>query len=369
MKTKVCHITTVHVAKDTRIFQKECVSLAKHGYEVHLIVANQKSEIDQGVHIHNITSPTSGRIQRMWKTTQLAFQKAMEIDADIYHFHDPELLPVGKKLKAKGKRIIFDSHEDVPLQIYNKPYLPKLFRPLVSKIYEWYEKSIISTFDAIVIAGPGYEERMKKINRNTICIYNFPILTTAERENWDKKENEIAYVGTLLQERGIKEMIESMDDVDAKFNLAGKWHFDNYKKEVMSLSGWARVKFWGFVNRKQINEIHNRSKIGVCTLMPIPTYLDAYPVKMFEYMAAGIPCVISDFPMLKKVIEGENCGICVNPEDPKAIADAINNLLNNESLAKQMGENGRKAVEEKYNWATQEKKLIKLYHQILSNKN
>ena len=303
MKNKVCHITTVHPAKDTRIFQKECVSLAKHGFETHLIVANQKSEIDQGVHIHNITLPNSNRLQRFRQSAEIAYQKALEIDAAIYHFHDPELIPVGKKLKAKGKHVIFDSHEDVPLQIYNKPYLPRLLRPIISKTYAWYEKSGVTNFDAIIIAGPGYEERMKKMNSNTTCIYNFPIIDNSEIGNWDKKENEIAYVGTLLQERGIREMIKSMEYVDAKFNLAGKWHFDDYQQEVMNLEGWNKVKFWGFVNRNQINEIHNRSKIGVCTLMPIPTYLDAYPVKMFEYMAAGIPCVISDFPMLKKVIE------------------------------------------------------------------
>ena len=365
MKNKICHITTVHNAKDTRIFQKECVSLAKHGFDTHLIVANQKSETDQGVQIHNIISTTSGRVQRMRKTTRLAFEKAMEIDADIYHFHDPELLPVGKKLKAKGKRVIFDSHEDVPLQIYNKPYLPNLLRPLVSKVYAWYEKSVLKKLDAIIIAGPGYDERMKKINPNTICIYNFPILKNSKIAIWEKKENEIAYVGTLLKERGIKEMISSMSTVDAKFNLAGKWHFENYKSEVMNLSGWEKVKFWGFVNRDEINRIHNRSKIGVCTLMPIATYLDAYPVKMFEYMAAGIPCVISNFPMLQKVMDEENCGICVDPTNPKSIAKAINYLLANEDIAKQMGKNGRKAIEEKYNWKTQEEKLIKLYEQIL----
>ncbi len=364
-KHKVCHITTVHPAKDTRIFQKECVSLANHGFDTHLIVANQKSEVDQNVHIHNVEVNTKNRIQRFRKTAEAAYQKALEIDAALYHFHDPELIPVGKKLKAKGKHVIFDSHEDVPLQIYNKPYIPKFARPIISKTYAWYEKSGVEKFDAIIIAGPGYEERMRKMNPNTICIYNFPIIKNSEIEKWENKKDEIAYVGTLLQERGVKEMVQSMSEVNATFNLAGKWHFDDYKKEVMSLSSWEKVKFWGFVNRQQINEIHNRSKIGLATLMPIPTYLDAYPVKMFEYMAAGIPCVISNFPMLKKVMDEEQCGICVDPENPNEIAAAVNDLLQNEAKAKQMGLNGRQAIEKKYNWKTQEKLLLNLYYKIL----
>lgn len=364
-KNRICHITTVHPAKDTRIFQKECVSLAKHGYDTHLIVANQKSEEAQGVHIHNVEVPTTNRLQRFQKTSEAAYQKALAIDANLYHFHDPELIPVGKKLKAKGKCVIFDSHEDVPLQIYNKTYIPKLIRPIISKTYAWYEKSGITKFDAIIIAGPGYEQRMKKMNLNTHYIYNYPIIENSEMGNWEDKRNEVAYVGTLLQERGIKEMVQSMENVEATFNLAGKWHFDDYKNEVMNLQSWKKVKFWGFVNREQINKIHTRSKVGLCTLMPIATYLDAYPVKMFEYMAAGIPCVISNFPMLQKVMEEENCGICVDPKNPIAISEAVNTLLENNALAQKMGQNGRRAVEEKYNWKTQEKVLIDLYSDIL----
>ncbi|HFB99935.1 MAG TPA: glycosyltransferase, partial [Phaeodactylibacter sp.] len=136
--------------------------------------------------------------------------------------------------------------------------------------------------------------------------------------------------------------------------------------EVRALPSWEKVTEYGFVGREKRNELLARSKIGLSTLMPIPNYKLAYSVKMFEYMAAGIPSIISDFPMWREIIEETNCGICVNPEDPKAISKAINYLLENDDIAKQMGENGRRAVEEKYNWATQEKKLIHLYQQILS---
>ncbi len=101
----------------------------------------------------------------------------------------------------------------------------------------------------------------------------------------------------------------------------------------------------------------------------MPNHVDAQPNKMFEYMSAGIPVIASDFPLWREIIEGCGCGICVDPLDPKKIAEAIDYLVDNPEIARRMGENGRKAVYDRYNWDVEEKKLLALYDSLLRENN
>ena len=135
---KVCHLTSAHKAKDDRIFVKECISLAKAGYEVYIIAPDAENRVCDNVHFLGINSfkIKSSRVRRFVKVGRLVYQKAVELDADIYHLHDPELLLYGLKLKHRGKKVIFDSHEDVPNQILSKTWIPGLLRSFVARIYE-----------------------------------------------------------------------------------------------------------------------------------------------------------------------------------------------------------------------------------------
>ena len=369
MSKRICHITTVHVAKDTRIFQKECVSLAQNGFEVHLIIANQNVENEKGVQFHNIISTTSNRFQRMRKTTRLALKKALEIDADLYHFHDPELLPVGIKLKKRGKKVIYDTHEDVPRQILSKYYLPSFIRPIVAGVFEWYENRIAKKLDAIVAATPAIRDRFLAKNPNTVDINNFPILEKFSVPPSEKKVHDICYVGLISKIRGIEELVKSLEFTNAKLTLIGNFQSKEEEKKVRALPTWEKVNYLGKRNRTEVAKILSESKMGVVTFYPEPNHIEAQPNKLFEYMAAGLPSIVSDFPLWREIIEENNCGICVDPQNPKAIGMAVNTLLENPDKCLEMGKNGKQAVTEKYNWKKQEEKLIQLYHKILSKEN
>ena len=173
-KIKVCHVTSVHPSADVRIFWKECLSLAKR-YEVCLIASNTEERYEQGVHIYNVELP-EGRFMRQLCLNRV-FQKMVEIDADVYHFHDPELMRLGVKMKKYGKKVIFDSHEDVPMQILCKEYLPGISKKPISKIYSCYERCLLKKYDALITVTPTIVERLSKINNNTFMITNYPVLT------------------------------------------------------------------------------------------------------------------------------------------------------------------------------------------------
>ena len=186
-KIKICHLTSVHSAKDVRIFVKECRSLAFAGYEVTLIAPNAFNEVVDGVSIVGVNISYANRLYRIFKASNIVFSKALEIDADIYHIHDPELLPYGVKLKKIGKKVIFDSHEDVPKQILNRRWLPILFRNIVSFAYKIYEKKCLKIFDAVISVNNTIVDRLKKINKNTRKKKVKELLNLVKLEDFEKK--------------------------------------------------------------------------------------------------------------------------------------------------------------------------------------
>ncbi|MFS4492765.1 glycosyltransferase family 4 protein [Maribacter sp. 2308TA10-17] len=369
MKTpvKICHLTTVHVRYDTRIFVKECCGLAKNGYDVTLIVADgQGDEEKNGVKIVDIGKP-SGRIKRILTYHKKILKRALEVDAEVYHFHDPELLRSGSRLIKLGKTVVYDSHEDVPRQVLDKAYIPALFRKPLSRLIERFEDRIVAKLAGVVTVTPNLENRFFKNNRNVVQVRNFPHLQEFETNASQNitKENAVCYVGAITKVRGILGMVDAMQyQNDTKLLLGGKFENEALRNQTTSSKGWSNVQELGFLNREEVRNTLLKSKAGLVLLEPTQSYLDSIPVKMFEYMVAGIPVIASDFKYWRELIEEENCALFVDPKDPKAISNAISLLIEDKRKAEQMGQNGRKAVLEKFNWSKEEKKLMAFYERV-----
>lgn len=368
-KPKVCILTSVHSPFDTRIFHKQAKSLAEAGYDITLIAQHSKKEIIDDIKIVPLEK-NKNRFERIFKSNWQVFKKALKEDADIYHFHDPELIPIGLLLKLKGKKVIYDVHEDVPQQILSKEWIWKPIRKLVSNLVNSVEKLADKFLTAIVSATPAIDNKFN--NKNSIAVQNFPLLNELNRleVSEDKSEkNIITYVGGISEIRGIKEMIQAVEYLPekykTKFLLAGNFSSNSLKKKAKKLNGWDRVEFQGWIDREQVAENLAKAKVGLVCFHPAPNHMNAQPNKMFEYMSAALPVIASNFPLWEEIIEGNNCGINVEPQNPKEIAEAIQYIFEHPKEAKQMGRNSRKAVEEKYNWSIEEKKLLDLYQKIM----
>ncbi|MCG8611103.1 MAG: glycosyltransferase [Pseudomonadales bacterium] len=360
---KIAHLTSAHQRYDTRIFLKMCSSLAQHGFDTSLIVADGNGdERKNNVQIYDVGAKGAKRIHRMTVTVRKVYTRAKALDADVYHLHDPELMFVALKLKLSGKRVIFDAHEDLPKQLLGKAYLNAVSRVVLSKVFALTESLLCARLDAVVCATPSIGEKFKKINRQTLVINNYPILDElSTRKPWEQREDAICYVGCMDSYRGAKELVHSIGLTDAKLKFAGVFSDEALKNEVKTYTGWKQVIDYGFIDRKGVAELMSESKAGLVIFHAIPNHIDAQPNKMFEYMSAGLPIIVSNFPLWKQVVEENDCGICVDPLNANEIAQAIRTIIEHPEKSSAMGTNGQEAVVNKYNWGVESKKLTALY--------
>jgi glycosyltransferase involved in cell wall biosynthesis len=370
---KIAHLTSVHLRYDTRIYHKMCCSLTALG-KVYLVCADGKgNEVIKNIDITDVGKSKS-RILRMFTSVNLIYKKAINLDADIYHLHDPELIRIGLKLIKKGKKVIFDSHELISDQILSKHYLPKFLRKTISKIYKYYEKYSLKKFH-LIGATPYIRDHLKKINKDAIDICNYPILENHIIDNRDTnkqadKVNYICYVGGISKNRGIKELVEALELTNNKvvLNLAGNFESIAFEKEIRSLLGWRNVNYLGYLDRKEVNNVYAKSFAGIVTLHPTPAYINSLPVKMFEYMNFKLPIIASNFKLFCEIFDKIDCGLNVDPCNPKKIAEAIDEIFDNPKKSIKYGENGFRGVTDKFNWKNEEKKLYSFYDKILNIK-
>jgi glycosyltransferase involved in cell wall biosynthesis len=371
---KVCILTSVHPPLDTRIFHRQAKSLLKAGYDVTLIAQHDRDEIVEGIKI--VALPRARN--RFWRIlgTCRVFRLARKQKADIYHFHDPELLPWGWLLqKVSHKPVIYDVHEYYADSIATKYWIPAFLRKLASVIVDKTEKSVAKRLAGVITVNPDMASLFARLNKKTITIYNYPSSEFMNSFNSPRQPQPftIAYIGSIGKVRGYQVIVEAMRMVKnkeprAKCIIVGDVDraglpddFLGNEKRLLREGG---VELAGKIVYEDVPDFLAKAAVACLPWLPTPNNLKGTPMKLFEYMASGLPVVASDMGLIKGFVEEAQCGRLAEPGNPEAHAAAILHLLQHPDEARKMGENGKRAVRRWYNWENESKKLVAFYEEL-----
>ena len=361
----VCMLTSVHQAFDVRIYEKESRSLSAAGYRVIIVAPHNQNENSANAEIIAVRRLAS-RLKRMTRGVWDVYCKARDLNAQVYHFHDPELIPIGVLLKLHGKRVIYDVHEDVPRDILVKNWIAPILRQPVAfgATVGHYLGALM--FDGVIAATPVIATRFP--NDKTVTIQNFPWLEEPANTTspcYAQRGPLVAYVGGISNERGAREMVQAMSRLEgfpeARLILAGEFEKPELEQELKETPGFQRVDYRGWLKREAVDRVVDSARAGLVLFHPFQSHMEAQPNKLFEYMAAGIPVIASDFPLWRSIVGDTGCGLLVDPLDPGAIASAIEWIFLHPKEAEEMGMQGASAVRSKYNWTREADKLLRLY--------
>jgi glycosyltransferase involved in cell wall biosynthesis len=366
---RVAMLSSAHPPMDVRIFLKEARTLAAAGYEVTYVVPHDRDEQVDGVRLRAFPRPRH-RLLRMFASPPRMLREALRERADVYHFHDPELIPVGLALKVLGKRVVYDAHEDVAKSILGKSYLARWVRRPLAAAVNLLEKGASRAFDLVVVAAGGIQTSFQGY-AHTLLIRNYPIQelqAPGEPAVRDDGRLVVAYAGGLTAQRGAVEMVQAIAQVPARYEprlvICGRYWPAELEQRVRSMPGFERVDYQGWLQPDRVTAALRQADAGLVCFLPEPNHVEAGPNKLFEYMAAGLPVIASAFPAWREIVEEGDCGLCVDPAEPAAIAEAIVWLAEHPQRRAEMGRNGQRLVRERYNWEAEARRLIEAYASI-----
>jgi glycosyltransferase involved in cell wall biosynthesis len=353
--------------------------LARAGYSVELIAHSLGSqEWDPEVKLHSLGDYNSSVA---WSITQRivrcrrAYSLARQSNAAIFHYYSPEFIPWAKRLHESTRRpVIFDCMEDFEAYCYQRVGIPNHLRGVIAHGVRRLLRIAAQSCDAIVVADEATARVFKPYGRNILVLHNFPKLSLFPREFFTGSRDisyDIVYHGSLP-----KYHLEACLAIDQALIERGRevrWRLlgnipamDWFLQELRDRGIAHRFHVTGLIPHDHIAQEIRKAKLGLIPLPNFPKFQSNIPQKLFEFMALGMPVVLSDLPPSRPFVGDGVCATMVPPDNYAAYANAIITLLDDANLRQKMGAEGRRRVQEGYNWEHESQKLIALYREILN---
>lgn len=365
-------VTSIHPDFDKRVW-RHARALAAAGHEVHLICpwdVAPGSKLD-GVEFHPFKR-VHGRAKRPflipWRIYPLMARLSRRVD--IIHFHDIDLLPL-MMIARCFRPVVYDVHENYPDEMLVRYWVPwMLRRPLywLVKAGQYLASFVIKN---IVLVVPDQEKDFPNHYVRKLILRNYASLTLVnDAQTQVDRPYDVAFIGSQYRENGtflVLEIAKCLKDAGFKSKFLCSDIFADQSLRYEFLQTVRRLDLADYIilapsiSPGKILEILHQARIGLLPNLRVPKQEKALPTKLFEYMAAGLPIVASDLPLLKYYVSESRCGLLAQPESPNTFADAIKQLLNDELLAAQLGSNGRNAFVKRFSWESQIPDLVEFY--------
>lgn len=347
--------------------------MAQAGYDVSLVICAEQDHVVEGVKIRALPKWRS-RLERVSVTAFRAIRHAWREDAAIYHFHDPELVLWAWILRLRKARVVFDVHENVIGSLNDKVWIPVWARSVLRGIAALTLRFTMKAYD-VVFAESSYPSDYPWVkNYQVICNYPQPDHFPQIEEFEKFQDPTVVYVGSISITRGALDLLDAMVLVQDRISNAALQFIGRADlPEGMTLDheiarrGLSNIEIPGYMPQPEALKLVSKSHVGVAMLHPVANYLRSYPTKIFEYMGCGIPVITSDFRLYKEIVVEHECGICCEPRQPQKLADALISLLEDKTERTRLGKNGQRSVAEKFNWRSQETRLLELYASLVQS--
>ena len=343
--------------------------MQRAGYQVSIVGPNTDDRKIDGIKVYGVAL-NPHPLYRMFLGARKIYKRALELDADVYHFHDVELFHYGLKLKRKGKKVIFDSHEDWPNYVKEIKWLPKIIRfGFACLLHHWYS-ACLHKFDYVITVSPHIVGHLLKDNPKTTCdiVANYPIVDKELLTQSLERERMLCYIGTVYSFSNQETILRAIEHIETTYFVAGQLS-DTMREKLKVLPAYKKMEFLGMLSKERVKKLLAHVGVGIVLFDYTPNCGGKEGTlgntKLFEYMMAGLPIICTDFKLWKeRIVDKYKCGIVVPPGDVRSLTNAIETLLNNQTLRFEMGNAALQAVKVEFNWATQEQVLIDIYSKL-----
>jgi glycosyltransferase involved in cell wall biosynthesis len=368
---KVCHVISGYHRNDARVFLRQCLSLKRAGYDVSIVTNDgEPDEVLEGIPIVSCRAHWP-----RWKVLLAARRQFIEetvgVDADVYQLHSPELLPLAAPLQHLGKAVVYDAHEDLPRHLLEKEWLPRAIRRPLAFGAEHYLRRVLKRIDDVVSPHSHVVEHLQNTVGKGTLVANFPLVQPLPRMSADAfaaRPTAVCYSGTVYQHSNQEATLDALSALpEVRYRIAG-YIGDAHRQALDLRPGADQVEYLGRINQAELRTLYTSCIAGLAIIdykLNQGGKLGSYAVnKLFEYMEAGLPVICTDYTLWRDIIERYDCGVCVAPGSVAELRSAIEYVVADRARAYRMGQNGRRAVLEEFNWASEERKYLAVFGRL-----